>query len=231
MKVLIIDNNINRDSWGATSLLRIADAHPEYAFEVRRAPERDLPRNLDGFQKIIISGSKTSILDQALWIVELEAFLKKAADRAIPMLGICYGHQILGKILFGDSSVGRALKPEFGWIKLIRNETKSEILKGLPQEFYTFSSHNDEVSKVDPALAYPLAHSDLCQIQGFEMKAKPIYGIQFHPEKDLDAAHKIYGYLKNEKREKCFLKLAEGPKLYNKIVGETIFNNFLKNRP
>jgi GMP synthase-like glutamine amidotransferase len=228
MKILIIDNNLNRDSWGASSLLKYTKLTSELPFEVRRAPDRDLPKNLDDYSKIIISGSKTSILEEAPWIEELENFLSRALQKEIPTLGICYGHQILGKILFGKPAVGRAAQPEFGWIKVVREFTGSALLEGVPQEFYTFSSHNDEVFKLDPTVAQTLCHSELCGIQGFEHKRKPVFGIQFHPEKDLDGAQKIYTYLKNDKRAHWFKRLKDGPKLYNQAIGDRIFTNFLK---
>src|SRR5688500_2745913 len=115
MKVLIIDNNIDQDCWGSQDIRRLATLASGATVYVRRAPQGDLPPSPKGFDRIIVSGSKTSILDDSAWVGDLIEFVKKAVNYHKPYLGICYGHQILARALGGKELVRQASEAEFGW--------------------------------------------------------------------------------------------------------------------
>ena len=68
--------------------------------------------------------------------------------------------------------------PEFGWRKIRLLPQTSPLFAGFPSEFYAFCSYFDEVCELPPDFRL-LAESDLCAIQAYESKDKPIWGVQF----------------------------------------------------
>jgi GMP synthase (glutamine-hydrolysing) len=229
MKVLIIDNTIDLDSWGSPELRNLAQLAPGVTIHTRRAPHGDLPASPRGYDRIILSGSKTSALEDAPWIESLHRFVGKALDESIPYLGVCFGHQTLARVVSGQSNVCRKAKtPEIGWTK-IEIVGESDLFEGLPKQFYSFSSHYEEVSELHPSLKN-FARSADCATQAFQLERKPVYGIQFHPEKDIPSADKTFAAKKKSPQTKNdpLLHAGQSKKYFNPSVGETIFKNFLK---
>lgn len=226
MKILVIDNNIDRDSWGAQDLRRMISQTAQAEVYVRRAPADDLPETLSVYDKIIVSGSKTSVYEQAPWIDRLDVKLREALERKIPILGVCYGQQALARILGGRQINRKSGTPEIGWT-LIEQVRASEILKGLSKQFYSFSMHYEEVAQLPPGTAQ-LARSERCELQAFEVIGYPAYGIQFHPEKDQLGATKTIAEKKKKGEFNYLLQPDHTDRLFDPRVGGTIFENFLK---
>lgn len=226
MKVLIIDNYIDPQNWGAADLSAFAQSAPGAEVHVRRAPQSDLPASPREYDKIIVSGSATRVHDQAPWVDSLVAFIKQALNENKPFLGICYGHQMLARAVSGQESVGAAAVGEIGWTK-IQVTSESKLFDGLPRDFYSFSSHFDEVKKAPPGFVN-LARSEACGVQAMQLGDSPIYGIQFHPERLLAEGEARYASAKKEKvNPRFFLNAGKGAKLFDPKVGEKIFGNFL----
>jgi GMP synthase (glutamine-hydrolysing) len=228
MRVLIVDNTIDQDSWGSVELRRLAHLGAGAAVHVRRAPQGDLPRTPIGYDRVILSGSKTSALEDAPWISELHEFVARTLDAGIPFLGVCFGHQTLARVICGRQVCRKAEPPEIGWteIEIIRD---SALLAGLPPKFYSFSSHYEEVGSLPPQFRN-LARSEACAIQAFQLEERPVYGIQFHPERDAVSADKTFAKKKSSPatRNDPLLHPTKSAKLFDPNVGETIFKNFLK---
>lgn len=225
MKILIIDNNIDQDCWGASDLRQIAVKAPGATVYVRRAPHGDLPKNPALFDRIIVSGSKTSALDDAPWIEQLIEFTKRAIDRRKPFLGICYGHQTLVRALGGKGLLRKSAQPEYGWTEIEQIES-SDLLKDLPQKFFSFSAHFEEASDL-PSGMRRLAQSPACSIQATQLESFPIYGLQFHPEKTISEAKRILSEAKKKKEPAVLLRADQSDQLFNPQVGEILFKNFL----
>jgi GMP synthase (glutamine-hydrolysing) len=196
---------------------------------VRRAPELDLPPAPEKFDRIIVSGSRTSAMEDAPWIEQLIQFVQRCVAKKVPYLGICYGHQILGRAIGGSSCVGLAERSEIGWVE-IRKTQESQLFEGLPQTFYSFSQHHDEICELPQGMKH-LASSNLCDIQACQVEDSPIYGIQFHPEKDPLHAVQIFTQLREKKTIKPLINSKRSHELYSSKWGETLFRNFLFNPP
>ncbi|RZN56541.1 MAG: GMP synthase (glutamine-hydrolyzing) [Candidatus Methanomethylicota archaeon] len=99
-------------------------------------------------------------------------------DLGIPILGICYGHQLIAYMSGGK--VGPSKKKEYGitYVNIINN---NDILKGLSKKEKVWMSHSDSVFSL-PDDYEVLAYSENCPIAAFKHKYKPIYGVQWHPE-------------------------------------------------
>ena len=123
---------------------------------------------------IVISGAPILItevdnqpfLDQLAWIKNLQ----------IPVLGICFGHQILG-LLHGARAARQ--KEDRDW-QLIEALESHPLLAKLPTEFEMMEDHCESISV--PHDFVLLAVSDACVNEAMYHKTKPFYGVQFHPE-------------------------------------------------
>ncbi len=99
-------------------------------------------------------------------------------DASIPILGICVGHQFLGRH-FGGRVVRGA--PEFGRVEVVVDAPEHPLFAGLSSPFHAWTSHNDQVVEPPPGWI-ALAHSSGCRIQAMAHPTRPIWGVQFHPE-------------------------------------------------
>ncbi|MFL5835206.1 MAG: glutamine-hydrolyzing GMP synthase [Solirubrobacteraceae bacterium] len=136
--------------------------------------ERRRPRGL------ILSGGPASVYADGAPKLD-----KRVLELGIPVLGICYGMQLVAVELGGR--VEGAEVGEFGRSELTVNEP-GRLLAGLPREQTCWMSHRDTVFGPPPGFT-PLAASTQSPVAAFESVEKGIYGIQFHPE----VVHTPYG--------------------------------------
>lgn len=131
--------------------------------------------SLEGIKGIILGGSLASVNDSYAWIDDELKFIERIINQKIPILGICFGHQMLGK-LFGVVVERKTLKSGLIDLNLTKEDT---LFKGITN-FRMPVSHNEHVSELPKGFEL-LATSDYCKIQGMKLKNENIYGIQFHP--------------------------------------------------
>ncbi len=122
---------------------------------------------------IILSGGPASVYEYNAPTMD-----RKILDLGIPILGICYGLQLIGKFVRGEVLAGK-LK-EFGK-KILYVKKNGKLLKGLSKKETVWMSHGDLVAKL-PNDFEILASTDACKIAAFENNQKKLYGIQFHAE-------------------------------------------------
>jgi GMP synthase (glutamine-hydrolysing) len=96
----------------------------------------------------------------------------------LPILGLCYGHQLIAQIVQGK--VSRAQCREYG-IAEVNIDKPIGVLRGLEKRETVWMSHGDTVSAL-PAEYEILAHTDNCPIAAYRSNVNPIYGLQWHPE-------------------------------------------------
>ncbi|MCK9152098.1 GMP synthase subunit A [Methanobacterium alcaliphilum] len=96
----------------------------------------------------------------------------------LPILGICLGHQLIGKAFGGEISTADAQSYAQIELEII---TENDIFQGLGPKMNVWASHKDEVKQM-PSDFDVLAKSDICSVEAMKHQQKPIYGIQFHPE-------------------------------------------------
>ena len=143
---------------------------------------------------IIFTGGPNSVYEQSSPHIPVEIF-----SLGIPVLGICYGCQLIAYTLGGK--VTHAETSEYGK-REIRVLKKGAIFKDIPEKSISWMSHTDYVSEA-PAGFEVLADTEAgtCPVAAFGDKKRNIYGVQFHPE----VVHTEYGnqVLKNFLYEVC----------------------------
>lgn len=229
-KILVIDNNIDPPHGCADIVrsLREADTQKRFTLEVRRGPEQHYAKDPSSFAAVVISGSKTSALDTSPWVKAQLNFLQRLQDLAVPTFGICYGQQLMAKAFGGESSVRKAPLSEFGFVELrkTRHGQNSALLKDLPDSFYSFCYHYDEVEKVPPGFANLLS-SEACAVHMIGHDERPMWGVQFHPERDVSESQMSLRKITQQDPNVQPLGLGREQELYDPQVARILFTNFL----
>lgn len=137
---------------------------------------------------VIISGSLQSVYDRAPWMLALEDFIRQCHAQSIPVLGLCFGHQIIASAMGGKVETLRSW--EFGVHPVFLQQAAQQHpwLKNLPTQFNTIQVHQDHVSQLPP-MAQSLATSEKTPHQIFALDR--LMGVQFHPEYTVDMLHTI----------------------------------------
>ena len=122
---------------------------------------------------IILSGGPASIGEKGAPKMD-----EKILEIGVPVLSLCYGHQLLATILGGKLGVGK--QGEYGLTNILVNR-KSRILAGLEKSETVWMNHRDSVVAL-PVGFSTVASSEICEVAAYENTDKKIFGLQFHPE-------------------------------------------------
>jgi len=123
---------------------------------------------------IIFSGGPNSVYEADAPTVSKQLYEKAE----VPILGICYGMQLLAKDFGGQ--VEPSDRHEYGHAKLKVTDQRTELFQGLPKEIEVWMSHGDHVSVLPEGFHLTAVTEGICAaIENFDRK---IYGVQFHPE-------------------------------------------------
>ena len=129
-----------------------------------------------GYDAILITGSPAGVYDGFEWIEPLADFIRTAKD--IPMIGICFGHQIMSEALGGH--VEKSAK---GWGAGLHrySVTRQESWMGGESKIAIPASHQDQVV-VQPPNTDVIATSDFTPYAALTWRDRPAISFQFHPE-------------------------------------------------
>lgn len=122
---------------------------------------------------IILSGSPSSVYNAHAPIPDTKIF-----ELRIPILGICYGMQLMAHLFKGR--VAKAAKREYGKSELIVDE-RVKIFEGIPQRSIVWMSHGDRIERCPPDFK-TIAHTVNSPIAAIAHKEKGYCALQFHPE-------------------------------------------------
>ena len=123
-------------------------------------------------QAIILSGGPSSVYDPASPTCDDRVFKLR-----VPMLGICYGLQLMAKKLGGK--VEPAARREYGFAQL-EIESPSDLLAGLPSPLRVWNSHGDHVAEVPPGFRTTGRTENAISV--IENPQAKMYAVEFHPE-------------------------------------------------
>ena len=137
------------------------------------APSETAASALTGRKGVVISGGPSSVYDPGS--PSIDAALLASG---IPVLGICYGQQLIAHLLGGV--VQKGVRGEYGFAQLDVTSADT-ILRGVEGRQQVWMSHRDLVAQ-PPAGFEALARTDTCAVAAMGSSARRLYGVQFHPE-------------------------------------------------
>jgi len=185
-------------------------------------PSGDLPETVQ-FDACVVTGSRASVYWDEPWIQELKAYVGDAIDAGVPMLGVCYGHQLLADVLGG--SVEAMDEYEIGY-RTVEHDGETPLLAGVDEEFTVFTTHSDHVAEAPPG-AEVFARNEY-GIHGF--RKGDVFAVQFHPEYDAETAESVTESKDDQLSADRIQQVLAGitPENYDAACeAKTLFDNFL----
>jgi GMP synthase (glutamine-hydrolysing) len=128
----------------------------------------------DEYSGIILSGGPGEVYSNLSPKLPLDFF----EGVKVPVLGICYGHQMIAQAFGGE--VKQGLEREYGK-KIASLDISSPLFKGLNEKEQVWMSHFDQVIEL-PLSFSKTGSTDICSIAAYQDLEKKLYGVQFHPE-------------------------------------------------
>jgi GMP synthase (glutamine-hydrolysing) len=154
----------------------------------RLPPGDDYDYDYDG---VVVTGSAAAAYRDEPWIEGSREWVADAHRRGLPILGVCFGHQLLASALGGRVEPMCEDRAADGGFELGYREVErigdGPLLAGLGDRFTVFTSHGDRVADLPPR-AEPIAHNDY-GLHGFRLGHA--FGVQFHPEYDVETAEHV----------------------------------------
>jgi GMP synthase (glutamine-hydrolysing) len=156
--------------------------HADQADVVNVHREQSLPDwQDDRYCGVVITGSAAMVTEQTPWMRQTQRWLEKPMQHQVPVLGVCFGHQLLADMLGGRV----AYNPAGRHMGLARFEASPQaaedpLLGALPQVFNTLVSHQQVVTQL-PASAVLLGDTAADPNHAFRWQDHT-WGVQFHPE-------------------------------------------------
>ena len=143
----------------------------------------ELPPHTD-FDGLVVTGSRASVYWDDEWIDPLIEYVGRAAADGVPILGVCYGHQVLAEALGGRVAGMDDFELGYSTVEQVDDDP---LFAGMDKAFTVFTSHGDSVVELPPG-AELIARNEY-GVHGF--RREHCWGVQFHPEYDMKTARKI----------------------------------------
>ncbi len=164
-------------------------------FHTYRATEEDYPESLDECDAYLITGSPCSVYDTYVWLKDLENFVRHVYDQRIPLVGICFGHQIIAQSLGGKVRLA-----DGGWALGLHefNVTveKPWMVNRTTNNHALYFINQDQVVTLPPDGQW-LGGSDTCPNAMFCCEDR-VLSIQGHPEQPLSSMQRFLELLLDE---------------------------------
>lgn len=174
MKISVLD--ASSDGMAYDNFSRVLDNTKRFDVKEQEFPEEP--------EAVLVTGSRYAVYDDREWIRPLLEKIREFSHD-VPVMGVCFGHQAVAEALGGE--VQNMGDYEIGYRQIRLG--KSRIFNDMNSVEYPFSTHKDEVVELPDGFR-KTAESDE-SIHGFEHEEEHIYGIQFHPEFDLESVKDI----------------------------------------
>jgi GMP synthase (glutamine-hydrolysing) len=193
------------------AVAQVAEVHGEFFAWITRAAgdawegkwvEHDLRSDqsipdCESVSAIIITGSICSVTERAPWMLRAEDYIRDVVRAETPLLGICFGHQLMAQALGGDVQKNPRGR-EIGTIEVVRH-AEDPLFEGLPHRLRANATHVDSVVSLPPG-ATVIASTEL-EAHAALAFGRFARGVQFHPEIDEGV---MRGYI--EVRRPCLVE-------------------------
>lgn len=154
-------------------------------FSETEATSHPEPNDFDG---VVMTGSASMLDEDRPWMRACKRLVNKCLEDKVPYLGVCFGHQVLGAVCgaqIGENPNGRSLGS-----RLFKITHQSPIFEALPATLWVQTSHRDVILN-DRADFQIIGSADHDQRHAIQVGERA-FGIQFHPEWDMDISR---GYI------------------------------------
>ncbi len=137
-------------------------------------PFHHLPKLTEDVKGVILSGSPASVRDKEAPVVDLSMLRRK-----VPVLGVCYGAQLMAQKDGGEVMPSR--HREYGRANITEHSQEDLLFKNIPVGSQVWMSHADTITKPGTHFKITASTKDV-KVAGFKIDGEATYGIQFHPE-------------------------------------------------
>ena len=181
MKIVVV-NNYKEPSQTDRAVLNIEKCIGQ-SIEKMDYKERDLPSKIvESEPDLVILTGSSALLSKPRTRELFQPEMDLVRSAKFPVLGICYGHQIIGSAF--DAPM-RDLGQMFRGYEKVSVVKKHPLFDGLPSDLVVSESHRQELTKVPNEFQH-LAQSTTSKVEAMVHRSRPIYGLQFHPERSND---------------------------------------------
>ncbi len=152
----------------------------------------EMPNSVNDCDGWLITGSRHGVYEDLSWMLDLQAFVRDIYQTRTPLVGICFGHQIIAQALGGEVA-----KSDRGWgvgVQAYRVDVVQPWMQDSPQQVRIYAFHQDQVIKLPPQTSV-YSSSDFCPYAGL-VYGDSIITMQAHPEFEEEyelALLKLYG--------------------------------------
>jgi len=175
-----------------------------------------------GFDGVVVTGSRSSVYWDEPWIDALVDYVADAVAADVPVLGVCFGHQVLAAALGGEVAAMETF--EIGYNEVERTG-EDPLLAGIDDAFTAFTTHGDAVVDLPPG-GTVLAENEH-GVHAF--RVGDAWGVQFHPEYDAATAREVTEGKREKLGDETVDAVLEGitPQNYEAACeAKTLFENF-----
>lgn len=157
-------------------------AHRDFEFATVSVVRGEIPSSVDECDGWLITGSRHGVYDNLEWMSPLQDFIRELAAARVPLIGVCFGHQIIAQALGGE-----VVKSDKGWgvgVHTYQVDRVQPWMQGGPRQARMYAFHQDQVVKL-PETAEVFLSSDFCPYAGLSY-GDSIISVQAHPEFEED---------------------------------------------
>lgn len=153
---------------------------PSAAFETISVVHGEALAEPDSRDAWLLTGSRHGVYDDLPWIEPLKDFIRAVAAQKRPMVGVCFGHQIIAEALGG-----KVRKAAIGWrvgMETYATRFNGARLDGNDQRSVAMPAFHQDQVVVQPPGSEVVAQSEACPYAALRYSDAPILSVQFHPE-------------------------------------------------
>ena len=153
-------------------------AHADFEYRTVSVVRGEIPAGVDDYDGWLITGSRHGVYDRLDWMPPLEEFIRELEAARVPLIGVCFGHQIIAAALGGE-----VVKSDRGWgvgLHRYRVDRQHKWMQGNESQAALYAFHQDQVVKCPPAAEVFLS-SEFCPYAGLSY-GDSIISVQAHPE-------------------------------------------------